>query len=117
MQATEETAKPARKPSLLEQRVSKLMESDGLSREDAVHRVSVEESERRRTAVLDELTAKEPRILKPTCPGCGADPLVVKRLRYEFADHVVAEILFCHNPECRVALAGQIVGVERPTPR
>jgi hypothetical protein len=108
----QETQKPAVKPSLLEQRVIKLMESDGLSREDAVHRVAVEESEKRRTAVVDELTAKEPRILKPTCPGCGADPLVLKRLRYEFGDGVVVEILFCHNPECRTAIAGQIVGIE-----
>jgi len=66
------------------------------------------------TAAVDELTAKEPKILKPTCPGCGADPLVLKRLRYDFPDGVVVELLFCHNPDCRVAIAGQIVGVERP---
>ena len=67
-------------------------------------------------AQVDPLTAGEPKILKPTCPGCGADPLVLKRLRYDFADGVVAEVLFCHNPDCRIALGVQIVGVERVKP-
>src|SRR6266852_6687015 len=112
METGQEAQKKAVKPSLLEAKVKRLMKSDPtLTREDAVHRIAVEESEARRTAVIDELTAKEPRILKPTCPGCGADPLVIKRLRYEFGDGVVAEILFCHNPECRTAIAGQIVGM------
>src|SRR6267142_3858679 len=110
----QETKKPAVKPSLLEQRVLKLIETEGLSREDAVHRISVEEAEKRRTGVLDELTAKEPRIMKPTCPGCGADPLVIKRLRYEFGDGVVVELLFCRNVDCRISLGAQIVGVEPP---
>ncbi len=110
-----EDAQKRRKPSLLEGKVRRLMESDPtLSREDAVQRIAVEESEARRTAVLDELTAKEPRIVKPTCPGCGADPLVFKRLRYEFGDGVVAEVLFCRNPDCRVAFGGQIVGMVQP---
>jgi len=110
----QEPKKTAVKPSLLEQRVLKLIETEGLSREDAVHRISVEEGERRRTAVVDELTAKEPKILKPTCPGCGGDPLVIKRLRYEFGDHVVVELLFCANPDCRIAIGSQIVGIEPP---
>ena len=109
----QEPKKAAIKPSLYEQKVNRLVEG-GVPREEAVHRVAVEEGEARRTAVLDELTAKEPRILKPTCPGCGADPLVLKRLRYEFADHVVVEVLFCHNPECRVAIGCQIVGIAPP---
>jgi hypothetical protein len=111
----QETEKKAPKPSLLEGKVRRLMESDPtLTREAAIDRIAVTESEARRTAVLDELTAKEPRILKPTCPGCGADPLVIKRLRFEFGDGVIAEILFCHNPDCRVAIAGQIVGMVQP---
>lgn len=63
------------------------------------------------TAAVDDLTAAEKKILKPTCPGCGADPLILKRLRYEFDDGVVAEILFCRNPDCRVAVGSQIVGM------
>lgn len=66
------------------------------------------------TAAVDGLTAVEKKILKPTCPGCGADPLVIKRLRYEFDDGVVAEILFCHNPDCRIAIGSQIVGMMTP---
>ena len=65
-------------------------------------------------AQVDPLTVAEPKVMKPTCPGCGADPLVLKRLRYDFADGVVVEVLFCHNPECRIAIGCQIVGVERP---
>jgi hypothetical protein len=65
-------------------------------------------------AEVDPLTKAEPKVMKPTCPGCGADPLVIKRLRYDFSDGVVAEVLFCHNPECRIAIGCQIVGVERP---
>src|SRR5258706_2595863 len=114
METGQEPTKAAVKPSLLEQRALKLMETEGLSREDAVHRIAVEEGERRRTAVVDELTAKEPKILKPTCPGCGGDPLVIKGLRYEFGDHVVVEVLFCANPDCRIGIGAQIVGIEPP---
>jgi len=110
----QEPKKAAVKPSLLEQRVLKLMEAEGLSREDAVHRISIEESEKRRTAVLDELTAKEPKIMKPTFPGCGADKLVIKSLRYEFGDGVVVEVLFCRNADCRIGIGAQIVGIEPP---
>jgi hypothetical protein len=70
-------------------------------------------SEQERTAEVDELTAAEPKIMKPTCPKCGADPLILKRLRYDFPDGVVVEVLFCHNPDCRAAVGCQIVGVER----
>lgn len=66
------------------------------------------------TAAVDAVTAAEPKILKPTCPGCGADPLVLKRLRYEFDDGVVLEVFFCHNPECRIAVGVQIVGMMTP---
>lgn len=112
---TQEMKKSAVKLSVLEKKVRRLMEADPtLSRDEAVRRIAVEESETRRTAVLDELTAKEPRILKPTCPGCGADPLVLKRLRFEFGDGVVVETIFCHNPECRIALGAQIVGMLTP---
>jgi len=100
--------KPAVRPSLLEQKVKRLIDA-GMSREDAIAKLAADEAEARRTAVVDELTAKDPRILKPCCPGCGADPLQLKRLRYEFGDGVIAEILFCHNPECRISICGQIV--------
>jgi hypothetical protein len=66
------------------------------------------------TASVDPLTAAETKILKPTCPGCGADPIVVKRLRYEFDDGVVIEILFCRNPDCRVAIGTFFVGIMTP---
>lgn len=69
-------------------------------------------------AAVDELTVKEVKIMKPTCPACGADPLVLKRLRYDFPDGVVVEVMFCHNPECRIAIGAQIVNVMRqPAPR
>jgi hypothetical protein len=116
METGQEPQKTAIKPSLLEQKL-KVLTDQGIPRQDAIDQIATQESEARRTAVVDELTAKEPRILKPTCPGCGADPLVVKRLRYEFGDHVIVEILFCHIPECRIALAGQIVGMEQPKRR
>jgi len=66
----------------------------------------------RRTATVDELTKTEPKILKPTCPGCGSDPLGIMRLRYDFPDGVVVEVLFCMNPDCRTAIGAQIIGVE-----
>lgn len=115
MPDSQEPKKSAVKPSLLEQKVLKMMEKEGCTREVAINEIALLEAEARRTAVLDELTVSEPRILKPTCPGCGADPLVIKRLRYEFGDGVVVEILFCHNLECRIAIAGQIVGIQAPT--
>lgn len=55
-----------------------------------------------------------PEVIYPTCPGCGADPLELKRLRYDFEDGVIVETLFCAKQECRVAIGAQIVGVERP---
>jgi hypothetical protein len=52
-------------------------------------------------------------IIHPTCPGCGADPLILKRLRHDFPDGVIVEVLFCANLECRIAIGAQIVGIER----
>lgn len=65
-------------------------------------------------SAVDGMTSADIRIMKPTCPGCGADPLVIKRLRYDFADGVVVEVIFCHNPDCRIAITAMIVGIERP---
>jgi hypothetical protein len=96
-----------------EQRIQELVDR-GISKEEAVQ---ITDREYARTAAVDPLTAAEPKILKPTCPGCGSDPLVLKRLRYDFADGVVAEVLFCRNPECRIAIGTQIVGLERPKSR
>jgi hypothetical protein len=76
----------------------------------------------RRSSKVDELTTKDPKIAKPTCPICGADPLVLKRLRYDFPDGVVVEVLFCGAKDsdgeytCRAALGAQIVGLERIKP-
>lgn len=58
-----------------------------------------------------------PEIVHPKCPKCGADPLILKRLRHDFPDGVVVEILFCSNWLCRVAIGAQIVAVERPAAR
>lgn len=69
-------------------------------------------------ATIDKLTADEPKIMKPSCPGCGADPIGFKRLRYIFTDGVVLETIFCNNPECRIVITAWIVGIEKPkTPR
>ena len=65
-------------------------------------------------SAVDHMTAGDNRIMKPTCPGCGADPLVLKRLRYDFADGVIVETMFCNNPDCRVCVSAMIVGIERP---
>jgi hypothetical protein len=56
-----------------------------------------------------------PELIHPTCPSCGADPLILKRLRHDFPDGVVVEILFCAKLECRAAIGAQIVGIEKPT--
>jgi len=53
-------------------------------------------------------------VIHPTCPSCGADPLILRRLRHDFPDGVIAEVLFCAKPECRAAIGAQIVGIERP---
>lgn len=60
---------------------------------------------------------KRPEVIYPTCPNCGADPLELQRLRYDFPDGVIAEVLFCSKPECRTAIAAQLVGYERPQKR
>jgi hypothetical protein len=57
---------------------------------------------------------KLPDIIHPVCPKCGADPLILRRLRHDFPDGVVVEVLFCTKPECRAAIGTQIVGIERP---
>lgn len=49
--------------------------------------------------------------IKPKCAQCGLDPLRVMRLRYDFPDGVVAEILFCSG--CRATISALIVGIER----
>lgn len=56
-----------------------------------------------------------PEVIYPRCGDCGADPLKIRRLRYDFADGVLVETLFCSA--CRVAIGAQIVGVERPKSR
>ena len=63
-----------------------------------------------------ESPPKPPDMIRPTCPECGADPLELKRLRYDFKDGVVVETLFCANLECRIVVGAQIVGVERMKP-
>lgn len=57
-----------------------------------------------------------PDCIQPTCPGCGADPLKLRRLRHDFTDGVVVEVIFCSNAQCRIAIGAQIVGIERPRP-
>lgn len=57
---------------------------------------------------------KAPDIIHPTCPSCGADPLILKRLRHDFPDGVIVEVLFCAKGECRAAIGVQIVGIEKP---
>lgn len=64
-------------------------------------------------AVVDDLTKNEPKIMKPTCPGCGADPIGIKRLRYDFPDGVVIETFFCDNPDCRICINSHIVGFQQ----
>jgi hypothetical protein len=80
-------------------------------------KATVVEAPDAKSAAVDPITAAEPKVLKPTCPGCGADPLVIKRLRYDFPDGVVVEVIFCHNPDCRVAIGAQIVGIEPVKPK
>lgn len=55
-----------------------------------------------------------PDCVQPTCPGCGADPLKLRRLRHDFPDGVVVEVIFCSNAQCRIAIGAQIVGIEKP---
>jgi hypothetical protein len=66
------------------------------------------------TAPEAKSAPKPPAVIMPTCPGCGMDPLILNRLRYDFADGVVVEVIFCKNAECRIAIGAQIVGMERP---
>lgn len=58
--------------------------------------------------------APAPQAVYPICPECGADPLALRRLRHDFADGVVVEVLFC--AACRKAMSAQIVGIEKPRP-
>lgn len=55
----------------------------------------------------------EPEAIFPTCPGCGADPLNLMRLRYDFPDGVMIEVVFCANRECRTALSAFFAGIDR----
>jgi len=54
----------------------------------------------------------KPGVIYPLCGKCGADPLHIKRLRYDFPDGVLVETLFC--AACRAIIGAQIVGIERP---
>lgn len=51
-------------------------------------------------------------VIYPKCPHCGLDPLRIKRVRYDFKDHVLVETIFCS--ECRAVISAQIVGFDRP---
>lgn len=53
-------------------------------------------------------------VIFPTCPKCGADPLELKRLRYDFPDGVLVETLFCANLACRAVVAAQVVYIPAP---
>ena len=61
----------------------------------------------------------EPGVIYPRCPHCPpadaredgtrpGDPLRMWRLRYDFPDGVVAEVLFCQD--CRAFISATIVG-------
>jgi len=72
------------------------------------------------TSIPESPAVKPPTtkdVVYPTCPGCGSDPLKLQRLRHDFPDGVIVEVLFCANPECRIAIGAQIVGIEKPRPR
>lgn len=65
--------------------------------------------------------APVPDVIHPRCPHCGADPLKIWRLRYDFPDGVVAEVLFCGGNEktkadCRAVLNATIVGFQQARP-
>lgn len=75
--------------------------------------------------VSDTGKKPEPGITYPRCAHCPdaerrqdgtkpGDPLVTMRLRYDFPDGVVAEVLFC--ADCRGVIGSQIVGV-MPVPK
>jgi hypothetical protein len=51
-------------------------------------------------------------VIYPLCGKCGADPIKIKRLRYDFEDGVLVETLFC--ADCRAIVGAQIVGIEKP---
>ena len=51
-------------------------------------------------------------VIWPICAKCGADPIGIKRVRYDFKDGVLLETFFCKA--CRVIISAQIVGIERP---
>jgi hypothetical protein len=61
-------------------------------------------------------------VIAPVCPHCGADPLTLLRLRYDFPDGVTVEMLFCaakdekDNYSCRAVITGQITGYQRMKP-
>ena len=61
---------------------------------------------------MPEAEQKLPGLIYPTCPHCGVDPLKLKRLRHDFPDGVLVEVMFCSN--CRAAIGAQIVGIEKP---
>jgi hypothetical protein len=50
-------------------------------------------------------------VIFPVCMNCKADPLKIKRLRYDFPDGVLLETFFCS--QCRGIIGAQIVGIER----
>jgi hypothetical protein len=53
-----------------------------------------------------------PGVIFPICAHCGADPLRIKRVRYDFPDGVLVETFFCSA--CRRVISAQIVGIEKP---
>jgi hypothetical protein len=50
----------------------------------------------------------------PTCPGCGADPLVITCQEMQL-HHLKLLLIFCGNPACRVSLNIQLLAVGQPT--
>lgn len=66
---------------------------------------------------IEQTVEKVPDAIRPRCPHCKADPLKVKRLRYDFPDGVVTEAVFCSNLECRCVLSIVFVGYEKPKPQ
>jgi hypothetical protein len=59
--------------------------------------------------------APDPGVTFPKCAHCGLDPIVLWRLRYDFPDGVVAEVLFCEG--CRAAINATVVGFQKPMPK
>jgi len=61
---------------------------------------------------MPETDEPQKGVIKPICAKCGADPLRIKRLRYDFPDGVLLESFFCSD--CRIIISAQIVGIEKP---